>query len=71
MKRIVNKKEIIRVFEDKKDKLNEFDVKKIGIFVYGKQNLKSDINFLVDFKGVSYADCFQLEVFLWFHVKIL
>ncbi len=46
----MNRKEIIKKLEDRKEKLKEFGVKKIGLFgsyLNGKQKRGSDIDFLV------------------------
>jgi len=60
---MLNSKKIIKTLKEKKNFLKENKVKKIGLFgsfVKNKQNKKSDIDFLVEFKNVTADNFFDL-----------
>lgn len=65
--KLLSKKEIIRILEKHRDVLLKYKVKRIGIFgsfARGEQNLKSDIDFFVDFEEPSLENFMGLSHFL-------
>ncbi|HLC86717.1 MAG TPA: nucleotidyltransferase family protein [Candidatus Nanoarchaeia archaeon] len=63
----MNKREIIKKIEMKKEILKRYGVKKIGIFgsfAKGKQHKKSDVDILVTFDKIEFDDYMDLISFL-------
>jgi uncharacterized protein len=67
MNKKLNKKEIIKKIESQKEELKKKGVKKFGLFgsyAKGKENKKSDIDFLVEFKETNFEDYTNLLILL-------
>ncbi|MBS3092098.1 nucleotidyltransferase domain-containing protein [Candidatus Pacearchaeota archaeon] len=60
-------KEIIKILNMHKSEINNYGVKKIGLFgsfAKGKQNEKSDVDILVEFSNASFDNYMGLKLFL-------
>jgi uncharacterized protein len=68
MNKKLNKKEIIKKIESQKEELKKRGVKKLGLFgsyAKGKENKKSDIDFLVEVKSkLTLSDLSKIQIFL-------
>lgn len=67
MKRKLNSKQIIEIIENNKNKIREYDVKKLGLFgsfAKNKQTKKSDIDILVEFNKIKFRNYMALLEFL-------
>ena len=63
MKNKLNSKKILWELKKKKKDIRKYGVKKIGLFgsfAKNKQNKKSDIDFLIEFKNVNSENFFAL-----------
>jgi len=60
-------KKIVETLEKNKEKINQYSVKKIGLFgsfLKGKENTKSDIDILVEFENVTFDNYMDLKLYL-------
>ncbi len=65
--KMLSKKDIIKKIEKNKDKLKEKSIKKIGVFgsyIKNKQNKKSDIDILVEFKKPTFDNYAEVIMLL-------
>lgn len=63
----LNVKEIVVTLNDNKEEIDMYSVKKLGVFgsyAKGKQNGKSDIDFLVSFNRTNFDNYMGLKLFL-------
>lgn len=63
----LNAEKIITKLKDKKKEIKKMSVKKIGLFgsfVKGEQKINSDVDFLVEFKKISFDNYMDLLIFL-------
>ena len=74
MEKRLTAKSILKKIEDNKNNLIKCEVKRIGLFgsfLKGKQNDKSDIDFIVEFNKSTFDNYMDLKFFLekLFHKK--
>jgi len=75
MEKRLTAKSILKKIEDNKNNLIKCEVKRIGLFgsfLKGKQNDKSDIDFIVEFNKSTFDNYMDLKFFLekLFHKKV-
>jgi uncharacterized protein len=64
---MIKSKQILQELENKKDKLKELDVVRIGLFgsfAKGEEHKKSDIDFLVTIKNINFIKFARLLILL-------
>lgn len=75
LRKNLNAKMIMDILKKNRDFLKKFQVRKIGLFgsyLKGREDSRSDIDFLVDFENPSYDNFMELVFCLenFFHKKI-
>jgi len=75
MKKKLTAKSILKKIEDNRNNLRKCEVKRIGLFgsfLKGKQNNKSDMDFIVEFNKSTFDNYMDLKFFLerLFHKKV-